>query len=520
MTESPLDNRQRRQLWIRRLAAAWILGSICLVIANAQEGRRSESDEPQRAPAGAATSSAWTDLLREATWEQQWRKTNYGGEGEIRLDDGQLILETGDPLTGVTWTEDFPQDDYEIRWSAARLEGNDFFSCLTFPVGEESCSIVVGGWGGGVVGLSTIDGSDASENETTDYRDFENDRFYNFRLLVTKQTIQFFIDDAPMIDLPREGHRFGVRIEVERNKPLGMAAFQCRAAIKDFRYRRLTHDGIKAQPTDASTMLSTNAFAKFVRLAEDDNGRPEALQTAVATYEVTQGKHKGATIELVGAVHVGQPEYYRELNKLFATYDALLFELVADPSIRLPDRQDSEGVINPISSLQVAMKDSLELEFQLDEIDYLAKNFVHADMTPAEFLENMRSRNDDFVSMFARVLGSAIAAQATQGNRDAELMAALLSSNRTRDLRRVLAKQLTQATVEMMGLQDDDGKSTLVTERNNKALAVLKQRLEQGDRRIGIFYGAAHLDDMHLKLQDEFNAELQNVRWLEAWDLR
>ncbi len=91
--------------------------------------------------------------MDSAKFESQWKVTNFGGEGDVSLKDDILTLKTGVPLTGITWqAADFPKSNYEVKWQAQRVDGNDFFACLTFPVGKEYCSVVVGGWGGGVVG--------------------------------------------------------------------------------------------------------------------------------------------------------------------------------------------------------------------------------------------------------------------------------------------------------------------------------------------------------------------------------
>lgn len=95
----------------------------------------------------------------------------------------------------------------------------------------------------------------------------------------------------------------------------------------------------------------------------------------MATYR-KPGEVGGVEVALIGAVHIGEPAYYRKLNELFKNFDALLYELVADPGAGVPDPK--ERGISPISTIQVGMKDSLQLTFQLDEVDYDAKNFVHA----------------------------------------------------------------------------------------------------------------------------------------------
>ena len=87
-------------------------------------------------------------------------------------------MKSGDPFTGLNWTNTFPEANYEITMEAMRLSGSDFFCGLTVPVGTNFCSLIVGGWGGSLFGISSIDGMDASENETTK---FQNYRQANFR---------------------------------------------------------------------------------------------------------------------------------------------------------------------------------------------------------------------------------------------------------------------------------------------------------------------------------------------------
>ena len=85
-------------------------------------------------------------------------------------------------MTGITWIGEFPKSGYEIRFEAARLEGNDFFAGIVFPVKDSYCSSINGGWDGTVVGLSNLDGNDASENDTSTIRDFVRGRWYDFDL--------------------------------------------------------------------------------------------------------------------------------------------------------------------------------------------------------------------------------------------------------------------------------------------------------------------------------------------------
>ncbi|MFN9603762.1 MAG: hypothetical protein ACK6A7_10000 [Planctomycetota bacterium] len=230
----------------------------------------------------------------------------------------------------------------------------------------------------------------------------------------------------------------------------------------------------------------------FVRVDKDDSGEPRALQTAVATYEIENGPFRGAKVDLIGAVHVGERSYYRELNRRFKDYDAVLYELVAEADDRL-SRREQRGGVNPIGSLQSGMKDALKLTFQLEEVNYDAKNFVHADMSPEEFGQDMVKRNDGFVSMFARLMGAGFATQASKKNSEmqADMMAAMLSRNPIR-MRRAMAGQMEVMDNQLVGLADKDGKSTLLTERNSKAFEVLQRELDRGKRNLSIFYVAGH----------------------------
>jgi hypothetical protein len=181
---------------------------------------------------------SWLPLF-DGTSLDGWKIANFGGEGDVTVEDRKIVMQFGQMLTGITYQGDFPVTDYEIRWEAIRIDGIDFFCGLTFPVGQTHCTFIAAGWAGAVVGLSSIDDRDASENESTTYMKFENGRWYRFRVQVTDDRIRVWIDDRPMIDQPLEGRRIETRPEVDLSKPLGIAAWQSRAALRGIYYRRL-----------------------------------------------------------------------------------------------------------------------------------------------------------------------------------------------------------------------------------------------------------------------------------------
>jgi 3-keto-disaccharide hydrolase len=167
-----------------------------------------------------------------------WEITNFGPQGPVFVSGDEIILGMGDGCTGITWKKDFPLTGYEITLEAKRVEGNDFFCGMTFPAGKEPCSLIVGGWGGTIVGLSSINGMDASENETTTLRHFEKNRWYKIRLRVTEQTIQAWIDDELVVDFTIDSNILSIRPEVELSKPFGIASWRTTAALRNIRLTR------------------------------------------------------------------------------------------------------------------------------------------------------------------------------------------------------------------------------------------------------------------------------------------
>jgi hypothetical protein len=191
-----------------------------------------QAEEGKKAPAAKS--------LLQANALGNWASCEYGGEGEIAVHDGVLTLGRGEPLTGVKWTgEPLPKANYELTLQARRVDGNDFFAAITFPVQNDYCTLVLGGWGGGLIGLSSIDGSDASENETTGYFSFEKGRWYNIRIRVTDKMIQAWIDDQAVANVDYSQRKISVRIEMELCKPMGLASFATIGAIRNIAIREL-----------------------------------------------------------------------------------------------------------------------------------------------------------------------------------------------------------------------------------------------------------------------------------------
>lgn len=157
---------------------------------------------------------------------------------------GVLVLNAGGPFTAVRYEgpRGIPVNDYEISWDAMRVEGSDFFSALTFPVGSlETCaSLVNGGWGGRTTGVSSIDHLFANENETTRGIEYVQGRWYRFTLQVNTQCIRLLIDGQETFAVNIQDRPISMHpSEIQKCTPLGFSTFQTTGAIRNLRIRKL-----------------------------------------------------------------------------------------------------------------------------------------------------------------------------------------------------------------------------------------------------------------------------------------
>jgi len=163
-----------------------------------------------------------------------WQITDYGTQGMVQARQGQVILGRGDAATGITWTgEELPNENYQITLEAKRVSGRDFFCGLTFPIKDSHLTLIVGGWGGTVVGLSSLDGLDAAENSTGSMRHFEQDRWYSIRLVVHTHLVKVWINDVKIIHCNTKDYELSLRPEVLLARPLGFTTWHTTGALKN-----------------------------------------------------------------------------------------------------------------------------------------------------------------------------------------------------------------------------------------------------------------------------------------------
>lgn len=274
--------------------------------------------------------------------------------------------------------------------------------------------------------------------------------------------------------------------------------------------------------------------ANFVRFTDEKGGG--RLETAVVTYT----NHAGVELKLVSAIHIGERSYFEELAKDFEAQDAVLYELVKEkgaplpgPGVVRPEAAEGEedspgGGMKAVGDLQRFLKDTLNLEFQLDVIDYRKPNFVHADMDREQFEKAQAARGESFETMMLQQLMSAMTkpmpAALPAGEEDAEqmlrdLVRLVTRPDMERQIKTIIAKQMGQMQDAAMGL-DGPGGSVILTERNEAAVKVLEETLKAGGRKkISIFYGAAHMPDLAKRVRELGFKPAGAAEWKKAWDL-
>lgn len=194
----------------------------------------------------------------------KWQVSDFFAGGKVYVKDGAIVIEkssTGGYMQGINWTGPLIKMDYEITLEAMRVDGSDFFCGLTFPVGDSPCTLILGGWGGTLCGLSSLDSYDASENETTTFIDFNQNQWYKVRLKVTSHRIQAWLDEEPLVDVDTIGKSIDIRFECIPCLPLGIATYNTTGAIRNIKVQKIEEksDSIKNYEED-QIFLQSNRF--------------------------------------------------------------------------------------------------------------------------------------------------------------------------------------------------------------------------------------------------------------------
>lgn len=300
---------------------------------------------------------------------------------------------------------------------------------------------------------------------------------------------------------------------------------------------------------------------EFVRFVEDTSGA--RLQTSNTAYRNADG----VTVTLIGAVHVADSAYYDELNDLFKSFDAVLYEMVGGPIEKREERmkaaeeshvspqndkkngadqateppiiQNAPASPNPdeqasshggtpaaggdalswLPMLHGMLQNTLALEGQLDGIDYHQPNFVHADMSLEEFSSMQQERQEGFLALWLKAVQVQIDNPQVTANQPGllQILEILTRQDSATELKRLIGRTFDSVEGLMAGMEAGDG-TVIITERNKVALKVMDEQIKAGKRNLAIFYGSAHLPDMEKRLQD-MGFKKQQTTWMTAWDL-
>ena len=250
-----------RQICLYRGLATLLIVFLAIFVANLSLSHADDTktDDPK-----------WTSMFDGKTLDG-WSVTKLDEDKKAEIKDGCIVIGRDGLASGLKYDKPFPKSNYEIMYQAKRAKGYDFFATLTFPVKESHCSFVTGGWSGYVIGLSSIGGYDASENETSAFYDFKDNQWYQFRVSVSDDRIRVWLypvdkdgkpieakkDDPktesaakeeiekPKVDLVLGNKSISTRLEVTFYRPFGISTWNTEGHIRDIKYRELTPDEVE-----------------------------------------------------------------------------------------------------------------------------------------------------------------------------------------------------------------------------------------------------------------------------------
>lgn len=273
--------------------------------------------------------------------------------------------------------------------------------------------------------------------------------------------------------------------------------------------------------------LGQEAPGQFIRYVEGENPSSGELQIAKATYV-----HPETKVEVVmyGVVHLGEKDYYEEVQEDLDSYTAVLFEGVGTPEEK-KKFEKSNLPPNPITLVQQFMCEILGMRYQLNAINYKTpRNFVHADISAREFaIKSGRTPIDPDRSN--PLPTEAFTAESFLGSPMGKMVVKfgmsfarnLFDSNPSwRNMVKLqMAKQLSSTTAsggKIPGMSEAQY-NLIVIERNKIVMKVLKR--ESDKRKKGtlcVFYGAAHMPDFHERMT-KLGYKQKNKSWMTAWKI-
>jgi hypothetical protein len=202
---------------------------------------RDAPEKPQPS-ASARTPGGWRGLFDGKSLDG-WRVSkegDYGKPGRVVVKDDAIDLGKGNPWTAIACTHEVPTDDYELDFEARRPSGGGDFANFVFPAGSEHGVARIGANGGGKLVQVRVKGSlDAAKGRASALHQFEQGRWYHFRLRVGRGRVELWLDGEDLLSVPVSRLSTWMSRSHKDLRPLGFFAFSTPSQLRNIRVRRL-----------------------------------------------------------------------------------------------------------------------------------------------------------------------------------------------------------------------------------------------------------------------------------------
>ncbi|MBR5759666.1 MAG: hypothetical protein IKX88_13835 [Thermoguttaceae bacterium] len=305
---------------------------------------------------------------------------------------------------------------------------------------------------------------------------------------------------------------------------------------KNFAYDATENESVSNSQTSENDPEKDCIWFRLIR----DDKAPVKLQTSIVSYtgeyQDADGSTRPISVDLIGAIHLADKEYYEAINNEFKGYETVVFELVANKGVDIKEvlkeeRESKEkeqfSPLDVVSISQVFMGKALDLVYQMDGIDYTADNLVRGDIDAEEFIVQLFA-NGDVGAFLTDMILSAFFGETSDGQAEGMIAVLISAKDRRLALRRLFALELLKSSIadvekEAKSLESSEKperESVLIQMRNKKAIQAVQRELKSGKSKIAVFYGAAHLPDLENRLKNDLELrQTGEPRWFTAWDM-
>ncbi len=299
--------------------------------------------------------------------------------------------------------------------------------------------------------------------------------------------------------------------------------------------------------------LARFAVEPFMRVT---NGATGAVELQVAVRKLVPTNGVGPVIWLTGASHIGETNYYQQLQKHLDAQQLVLFEGIhargkggatnqvektnsvagAKPEPAKPEATEPEPPTKPgeRTNLQKEMAESLGLVFQLEAINYTGKNFRNSDLSVNEITAMLdkddepaspdspkeKRKNEAFQTLLKAMEGNSMFSVLIKagfkligGNPKFQAMTKLALIEALGGIRGDLSR-MKSLPEDMQRLME-----VLIQTRNEAVMKDLRVELKRAEppASISVFYGAGHMDDLERRVRRELGYRVESELWLPAF---